>query len=91
VPGPPGQVLLQSFNHVPQNARDPAADARSLVNTGIDSIVANTNHPNPSSRNASSIETGKFECNPVIVSQRVQFANISRANWPKESAQGAAR
>jgi len=26
VPGPPGQVLLQRFSHVLQNAREPAAD-----------------------------------------------------------------
>lgn len=40
VPGPPGQVLLQSFNHVPQNAGDPAADAGSIEKTATDRTVA---------------------------------------------------
>ena len=33
VPGPSGQVLLQSFNQVPQNASDPAANAGLVVRT----------------------------------------------------------
>ena len=56
VPGPPEQVLLQTLSHVPQNARDPAADAGSIAKTATDSIVANAKNPIPRNRIDSSLE-----------------------------------
>jgi hypothetical protein len=56
VPAPPGQVLLQRFNQVPQNARDPAADVGSVEKTVTDRIVANTKRPIAINRMDCSIE-----------------------------------
>ena len=45
VPAPPGQVLLQRFSQVPQNARDPTANVGSIEKTITDRIVANAKSP----------------------------------------------
>jgi hypothetical protein len=44
-PEPSGQVLLQSFNHVPQNAGDPAADVCRVASKTTESITANSQKP----------------------------------------------
>ena len=54
MPGPVGHVLLQSFNHVPQNAGDPAAEAPSTDNIPTDKIANKANRIvfSPSSKTA---------------------------------------
>ena len=56
VPGPLGQVLLQRFSQVPQNAGEPAANVGSIDKAATVKIIVNTEKPTLMKRMESSFE-----------------------------------